>query len=273
MKTAVFYENIHDGAVATGVAVHDALQRLRDEGMEMLYISVDSWIRDRKELTKSLELLDLPIEGMHGFCDFAREPATLRYREMIDLAAEAGAGNLLFVPGMLSTENTRTALETMVAGMKAAVEYGKQKNLPILMEDFDGLLAPYNCIAGLQYFFEYVPGLECAYDTGNFAIFQEDELQAFDRFADKIRTVHLKDRTRERRHEGDNPCGCADGSCVYTCAVGSGYIQMDAIIKKLKSQDYKGNVIIELYSCDPRYVLQDAVESLKWVKERMGKEQ
>ena len=268
MKTAVFYENIVDGAHATGRPVSDALEYLRDEGMEMLYISVDSWKRDRKELCPLLDRLNLPVEGMHGFCDFPGDPDSSRYREMIDLATEAGAGNLLFVPGMYSNGNTIRDLENMVAGMRKAVEYGQSRNLPILMEDYDGAFAPYNCIAGLQYFFRNVPGLECAFDTGNFVVFRENEIQAFELFSEKIRTVHLKDRSTVRWHEGDTPFSCADGGSVFACRIGSGYIQIAEILRRLKEQNYEGNVIVELYACDAEHVLEEAVESLHWVRDK-----
>lgn len=269
MKIAAFYENIYDGAQAAGRHMEDVLTELRDAGLEMLYFAFDSLKRDRKQMTGIMEKLGLRIEGVHAFCDFAADPETDRYMEMIDLAADAGAGNLLIIPGMFTSGNTDRDLERMVAGVRKTVEYGRKKNMPVLMEDYDGLLSPYNCIAGLRYFLESVKGLECAFDTGNFAVFHEDELEAFEMFADKIRTVHLKDRSLTRRHEGDTPFVCADGKEAYACAIGSGYIRIGEILKRLKQRGYNGNVIVELYMCDLRYVLQDAVDSIRWLKEQL----
>ena len=269
MKTAVFYENLWEGAQAAGRTVEDVLTQMHAEGMDKLYLSVDSWKRDREMLRPVLEKLGMPVAGMHGFCDFPREPDTAYYREMIDLAAEAGAENLLFVPGMYSTGNTVQDLDHMIAGMRKAVEYGHSKGLPILMEDFDGVFAPYNCAAGLRYFFERVPGLGCAFDTGNFIFFREDELQAFDLFADKIETLHLKDRTAEKRNEGDSPFLCADGRPVYVCGTGTGDIRMAEILERLKKRNFTGNLVIELYCVDPRHVLETAADSLRWLKARI----
>lgn len=270
MKIAVFYENIHEGALAAGQRTEDALAALRDAGMELLYLTPDSWKRDRRELSRTMEKLGLGIEGMHAFCDFAEDPETGKYTELIDLAAEAGAGNLLLIPGMYSTGDTHRDLDSMVSGMRKAVAYGRGKGLPVLMEDFDGPLAPYNCIAGLQYFFDRVEGLGCAFDTGNFVTFREDELAAFDLFADRIRTVHLKDRSLNRRHAGDTPYRCADGREVFACPLGTGYIRMAEILGRLKERGYSGNVIVELYACDPSYVLRDAADSVRWVWEQLN---
>ena len=42
MKTAVFYENLWEGAQAAGRTVEDVLTQMHAEGMDKLYLSVDS---------------------------------------------------------------------------------------------------------------------------------------------------------------------------------------------------------------------------------------
>ena len=268
MKIAAFYDNIADGVRAAGRSMEDTLASLRAEGMERLYVSVDAWKRDGASLQDILKRQQIGLEGMYGFCDFSGKPDSTVYREMIDLAADCGAEHLLLVPGMLSTGNTLQDLNSLTEGMRRAVAYGKTKGLPILMEDFDGLLAPNNCIAGLQYFMQQVEGLECAFDTGNFIIFHEDELAAFELFAPRIRTLHLKDRCTAPRHAGDSPLRCADGTMAYCCTVGSGDIRMTQILDRLKEMRYPGNVIAELYCVDPREVLQDLCQSIRWLREQ-----
>ena len=158
----------------------------------------------------------------------------------------------------------------MVQGVRRTVEYGQAIGMPVLMEDFDGLTAPYNCMAGLRYFLDAVPGLGCAFDTGNFVIFHEDELAAFDLFADRIETLHLKDRTANRRHEKDRPLMCADHTQTFACAPGSGDIRMEEILNRLKKRGYGGNVIAELYCCDPDEVLKDIEWSVRWLRSRLS---
>ena len=41
------------------------------------------------------------------------------------------------------------------------------------------------------------------------------------------------------------------------------------ILKRLKHRNYSGNVIAELYACDADFVLQDAAESVRWLKEQL----
>ena len=83
MKIAAFYENICDGVQAAGLSMEDTLSALRDEGMERLYISVESWKRDGKTLQGILRRQRIPLEGMHGFCDFPGNPDSGEYRDMI----------------------------------------------------------------------------------------------------------------------------------------------------------------------------------------------
>ena len=270
MHISVFYENLCEGARVTGMPAEELLRTLRDAGAESIYISDESWVRDREALRGTLEKLGLRVGGMYAHSDFPADPDTLRYREAVDLAVESGADNLLLIPGMLSGGNTDRDLRRMADGMKRAVDYGRTAGMPVLMEDFDGLLAPYNCIAGLKYFMDAVDGLGCAFDTGNFAAFHEDELAAFELFAEKTETVHLKDRSPVPQHEGNTPFQCADGSRVYACALGSGTIRLPEILQKLRERDYRGNVIVELYACDPRFFLQDALDSIQWLRKQPG---
>ncbi len=270
MKIAAFYENMVEGARHDGLSAASVLTRLRERGLELLYLSGDSWMRDRAELAPVLRDLGLDIEGMHCRVDFPADPQTQEYRRLIDMALEAGAGNILLVPGFLTGGNTARDIETIRQGMQKAAAYGKEVGIPVLMEDYDGLLAPYNSIAGLKYFLDAIPELGCAFDTGNFTIFHEDELQAFELFADRIQTVHLKDRTREPRHPGDRPLMCADHENTYVCAVGSGQMRIREILRGLKTRGYTGNVIAELYSVDPAFVLKDMEASIRFLQEELS---
>jgi len=269
MNISVFYENLHEGAGASGLKIEEVLQQLGNAGMNSIYLTADSWKRDRNMLRESLKKLNLRVGGMHAFCDFASDPETFRYREIIELAVESGADNLLLIPGMLTSGNTCRDIDHMLEGMKRAVDYGRAVGMPVLMEDFDGLLSPYNCIAGLKHFLDSVKGLGCAFDTGNFVAFHEDELAAFEVFADRIQTVHIKDRSLMPQHEGNTPFVCADGGKVYACSIGNGFIRIPDILQRLRSRNYHGNLIIELYACDPRWFMIDALDSLRWLRKQL----
>ena len=58
MRIAAFYENIYDGVRATGRRMEDVLSALHEAGLEMLYMTPDSWMRDRRELSGIMERLN-----------------------------------------------------------------------------------------------------------------------------------------------------------------------------------------------------------------------
>lgn len=267
MKIAAFYENIVYGAEKNKALLEDVLDELKAEGLEMIYISWDSLKGREEELMGLFREKGLAVEGMHQHFDFGRHPEDESYKEYIDLALKVGADNCLIVPGLISEEdeeNRDEMIENMVGVVKKAVEYGKERGILVCMEDYDSMESPYNSVEGLSCFFEKVPELKCAFDTGNFVCYKEDEEAAFLKFADKICTVHLKDRSRQAYMKGDTGCICQDGSSAWSTPIGSGYIHIKEILDGLKKRNYKGNVIVELYGYED--VLAGLKKSIRWVR-------
>ncbi len=201
MKISAFYENILEGAGNDGLEIRTALAGLKQEGMEKVYISYDTLKNDAEEkIVKILRELGLGVEGIYGFFRFEQFPTDDSYRGMIDLAVKLNAGNVLLVPGLIAEdaqEKRAQLLENMWTGLRNAVQYGKKQGIAVSIEDFDGLDAPYCSIKGTAEFLDNVQGLQLSFDTGNFVMYHEDELEALELFKDKICTVHMKDRCRE----------------------------------------------------------------------------
>lgn len=273
MHIAAFLENIAVGAAAEGIPIKEALERMMDAGMEKLYLMPQSIERcGGEEFIATLEELHLPVEGMHCFFDFGHHPEDESYRDFIDTAARLGAGNVLIVPGFIPKENEDQRdemLENMKNVLIKAVAYGKEKGVAVSMEDFDGLMAPFCTVDGLDWFMQNVDGLQCSFDTGNFVMYHEDEVEAFRRFRDKICTMHVKDRGTVKLHENDRQTVCADGAEFYPIAVGSGVIKVAEIIGLLKEQGYEGGLIAEIFNCDGAYMLDSIAQSIKWIKSQI----
>lgn len=270
MKIAAFYENIVYGAEKGQALIGDVLDELKAEGLQMIYISWDSLKGREEELIGLFREKGLVVEGLHQHFDFGHHPEDESYREYIDLALKAGASNCLIVPGLIlkeEEENRDKMIENMVETVKKAVAYGKERGIIVCMEDYDSMTSPYNSVEGLSYFFERIPELKCAFDTGNFVCYKEDEKAAFLRFADKICTVHLKDRSRHAHMQGDAGCICHDGSCAWSTPIGSGYIHIKEILEGLKKGNYEGNVIVELYGYED--ILEGIKQSIRWVRQQI----
>lgn len=266
MKIAAFYENILEGAHKSGVTDREALITLHGQGMQAIYISYDSLRSDKERLLSLFQEIGLEVEGLHGFFDLGADPENDGCLDMIRLAKEAGARNVLIVPGMITSadKNQREQkLQNMQEALMRAVAYGEQDGITVSVEDFDGLDAPYNSVEGLQWFLEHVPGLKCTFDTGNFIMFHEDEVAAFHLFWDRICALHIKDRSATPISNADRPKQCADGSFVYPAPVGSGYIKIREILSSLVQDGYPGNVIAELYDYDD--MLNGVIQSVSWL--------
>lgn len=289
MKISAFYENILDAINYEHLDTKTYLAQLKQDGMEKVYISYETLKNDQEEsILKMLQELELGVEGLYGFIFFDHSPLDESYKNMIDLAAKVNAGNVLFVPGFITDEdlsNEKQIKENMWTGLKNAVKYGKEKGVAVSIEDFDGLTAPYCRISGVAEFLENVPGLQFSFDTGNFVMYHDDELEAFEMFKDKICTVHLKDRLHEKDILCDeNTLGgkdenvdfpgkeysfviCADGEKMGAVPVGDGVMQIKEIMSRLKSQGYDGGLIAELYGYPSEIMAEGIRKSVRWIKE------
>lgn len=266
MKIAAFYENILEGAQKSGITDREALSMLHAQGMRGIYISYDSLRSDKERLLSLFRELGLEVEGLHGWFELGLDPQNQGCMDMIRLAKEAGANNVLIIPGMIAAEEENQRedrLQNMKRALTAAVSYGKQKGIPVSMENFDGATAPYNSVEGLKWFLDQVPGLMCTFDTGNFIMFHEDEMEAFHLFRDRICALHIKDRSKTAMHSDDKAKRCADGGIDYPAPVGSGYIQIREILACLARDGYQGNLIAELY--DYGDTLNGVIQSVKWL--------
>lgn len=289
MKISAFYENIMDAVNYEHLDTKTYLEQLKQDGMEKVYISYETLKNDQEEsIPKMLQELELGVEGLYGFIFFDHVPLDESYKNMIDLAVKVNAGNVLFVPGFITKEdraNEKQIKENMWTGLKNAVKYGKEKGVAVSIEDFDGLTAPYCRISGVAEFLENVPGLQLSFDTGNFVMYHEDELEAFEMFKSKICTVHLKDRCHEKDilcdenalggkdENGNNLVKeypfviCADGEKIGAVPVGDGVMQIKEIMYRLKNQGYDGGLIAELYGYPSEIMAEGIRKSVRWIKE------
>jgi len=85
-------------------------------------------------------------------------------------------------------------------------------------------------------------------DTAHLAVGRCDPVAIFDRYADRIRFVHLKDVKKNKAAVGDG--GAAQGFEVYSSflELGEGEVDLPAIFKILERVDYAGTLTVELDS-------------------------
>lgn len=272
MEIAAFYENIAQGASALNISVKEALLSLKEKGMTRVYMCDRTFYDVKDTLIPVLKALNIGIEGFFAFGDYGHCPDSEDYKELVDLAKDQGAGNVLIVPGFVGRDEKaqeETLIKNMIHGMANAAAYGKKMGVCVSMEDFDGMEAPFSSVEGLKRFMDGIPDLYCSFDTGNFIMYHEDEKAALELFKDRLCTIHMKDRSDVPLHPGDKAKVCADGAKKYPSPVGYGNIAMKEILGRLKAIGYQGNVIVEMMDADEHYVLEDIEKSVLWLKDQI----
>lgn len=196
-------------------------------------------------LVQELREAGLPVYGTYIFYDWGRHPFDSSYKRKYRELKEAGIRNSLAIPGMVPEGmDTEKARKRMLKNLKKAVEYADSLGITVLMEDFDDSAAPFSTEEGMKYFFDGVPKLKCAFDTGNFFYSDEDALKALPAFSKRTAYVHCKDRSLTVK-PGETPKKTVSGTDMYSSAVGDGVIPINKIIEKLRADGYTGDYAIE----------------------------
>lgn len=263
MKTAVFYEHILEGAKQSGKSVAELMEKCASWNIRGIEIG-DALLRENKEEIKELlEKNHMQVSCSNAFYDFGHNPDAAQGKKQIDLAEEFGVSKVLIIPGELS-ENEASALnalsaskeqtdsymsenasiQNMVQALKELVAYGKEKNILVTLEDFDGPVQPFARMYQLLWFMENVPGLKFTLDTGNFAYSDEGAVQAYEVLKDYIVHVHCKDRNVDPALTGEHRYNRG----LLAAAVGSGYLPMKEILDRLKESGYEDYLAIEHFN-------------------------
>ncbi len=154
-------------------------------------------------------------------------------------------------------------LSLMVQGMKKLSELAKENGLTLTIEDYDDAMSPIATIGGMKIFFDAIPDLKVAFDTGNFAFSGDDVIDAKREFIGRTRHVHLKDRLWTRTGTGD-PKECPDGTLLWPCAVGDGDLPIKEILQELKAVGYNGYAMAEFFgAASYAELIEKSIENLK----------
>ena len=288
MKTAVFYEHILEGAKQSGKSVAELMEKCASWNIRGIEIG-DALLRENKEEIKELlEKNHMQVSCSNAFYDFGHNPDAAQGKKQIDLAEEFGVSKVLIIPGELS-ENEASALnalsaskeqtdsymsenasiQNMVQALKELIAYGKEKNILVTLEDFDGPVQPFARMYQLLWFMENVPGLKFTLDTGNFAYSDEDAVQAYEVLKDYIVHTHAKDGRRNYYRAPEEVYGLVEAEMLASPSftelpLGTGNVDFAAYLKALDEIGYHGFLTVEREVGDtPEKDIQTAVEFLQ----------
>lgn len=198
-----------------------------------------------KELADELKEAGLPVYGVYVNYDWARHPFDGSFKKIYKELQSIGVKYSLAIPGMVPDGMKKEkAMKRMAKRLAKVVSYAKECGICVLMEDFDYVKSPISTAEGMKYFFDRIPELKCAFDTGNFYYSDENVLDVLPMFIDKVEYVHCKDRALLKK-DGETPTINVSGVELYSSAVGEGIIPIKEVITKLLENGYKGDFAIE----------------------------
>ncbi|MCQ2519575.1 MAG: sugar phosphate isomerase/epimerase [Lachnospiraceae bacterium] len=234
-------------------------------GVEMEY---STYIKD-PDILLDMKEADLRISCFYQFFEFGKNyDAGIKIgKKMIRTAKKLGVSRVMIIPGFIldrkalkisasadDYEKTRELMEklpeiiAMRQGLRTLARYAMKNGIQACIEDFDALNSPISRINEIRYFLEEIPELGHALDTGNYIFSDEDILEAFEQFKDRIVHVHCKDRGMDKNDECDKnwfPEGFKNRKGLYPVAVGDGYIPMKEVVSKVLATGYDGYFAIE----------------------------
>lgn len=271
MKFSVFYEHIAEAAVQEQRSVESICQEISALNIKGVEIENTRLIKEKEEILNALKSAGMEISCMYGFFDFAHTSDLNDGMKMVDLAEECYIKKVMLIPGFLEDDEFEPSIykekvDKMIHVLKQVCEYAKKKDIMVVLEDFDDKKAPFATSKQMNYFYENIPDLYCAFDTGNFLYSEEDALEVLPLFLGRIGHVHCKDRSLAAK-EGETPKATIKGRDMYSSPVGSGCIPMKEILSKIIETGYDDYVAIEHFGSMNQ--LQDMKISIKWLMENI----
>ena len=212
-------------------------------------LECDLWRLEDGALRGVFSGCGITAASVYGHYDLAHDLPKVSREKMnrhLELAAEFGVGTILAIPGFFRPEDDREdffarTCEQLSVLCGMAVQYG----ITVTVEDFDDVNSPCCNIAGLERLLSGSEGLRWTFDTGNFAYSLEDAGEAYNRLSPYIVHVHLKDRAYTRLCEGDDAKADVSGRLMYSCAVGSGSVDVRGIVSRLMESGWSGSLSAE----------------------------
>ena len=270
MKPAIFLDHLRDAAKQEQCELDDVLffaHELGYEGAEVTFAPES----DPHILAAQLKHAGLFASTLCVRTDFANHPDDLFLAmTALEHCTVLGAKRFLTIPGMIDPDDPDHAQqqrENIVQGLLALCALAKERGITVVMEDFDSAVSPYRDMNGVRYFVDRVPDLQVAFDTGNFAFCDEDELEAFELLKDRIAHVHLKDRALAPGSPDERPLVTLGGRKLYASPFGSGIIRSEEILRRLREMHYDGVVTVEHYGAPNQKEYMK--KSMQWLSTRL----
>lgn len=198
--------------------------------------------------------------------DSKSEALVDRAKKAVDEAIALGAQILMLVPeagsGLGSESSVQESItdykrdelaDRLIRHWRPVVQYAKEKGIHTVIEDTPNLQIPLCTREELSYVLDNVPGLELVYDSGNMILVDEDPVEYFETFKDRIAHIHLKDMMPA---DPSNKYADShrDGRKMTAAPSGEGMIDFPPLAECIRKSGYDGYLTVEFAKGEEEYL-------------------
>ena len=261
LKLSIFYDHIITGAEQRGISKIKAAEMVKDMGINFVDINSKFLIGSDQDSIEYLNNSGLKIGCICHECNLSSESNYNSEIAIIDMASELDVKEILILLGLLQEDSKEEQIDNMIQGINEICKYAQTKNVTLGIETYDNAGSPLSG-NGVVSFLNRCEALKCVFDTGNFAFWDEDEIEYAKILSDKVMHVHLKDRALVQHNSEQAVCS-VKGRKLYPSSVGDGIIKIREIIEILKSIGFDGFYSIEHYGAEDMFDYMQ--KSVDWI--------
>jgi len=168
-------------------------------------------------------------------------------KKAVHIALAHGTKMLMIVESIVEEDlikmGSEAAIKTMARALKEIVDYAKDYDVTVMVEDFPNALLPMATSDQMQALLDGAPGLKLILDTGNMLAQKQSPVEFTEKLIDYVVHVHLKDiEYPENATTGDIDC---DGRRMWNAHHGQGVVDFKTILGMLKERDFNGYLTVE----------------------------
>jgi len=233
-RLSVFHEHLATWAKQKGVPIAEVVQNVRTLGVT----GIDAMNVEDAASVEAAIAAGLEVSRYVVFTDFAKNDSAAAVSNAFDFCARHGVKAIMLVPGYFHT-NEMTKAEAWTAmkpRLAAFVDAAAKRGITVDLEDFDWFETVIGSEADLRLAFAAVPALGHVLDTGNYAYWGDDVLDALRAFRPRIRHVHVKDRSAADPRK--------------SVPAGTGTMPIAEIVRRLRTTGYDGWWTVECFASD-----------------------
>lgn len=272
---------IYEKALPKNTTWEEKLNYAKELGFDFIEISIDEtderlgrleWSKDqRKELINNMLDIGIRIPSMcfsgHRRYPLGSENNETRKKSLelmkkaIELAGDIGVRNIQMAGYDVYYEesNDRTK-QLYLDGMKKCIKWAEQANVMLSIEMMDHPFM--NNITKYLYLAQELnsPFLSVYPDVGNLSAWGNCIREQLQRGKGQISAIHLKDTLAVTENFGGK---------FKEVDFGTGCVDFDKVFKTLKDIEYKGPLLIEMWTEKSENPIEEIRKAKKWIEKKM----